>query len=266
MQLLYQLLQQIKVLHQLQLQASQQYNKSGNHPAASINVQITKTKQTILNLQNQIAAQQAVFLKQTQTHNISSQQPSIPTIAAGGVGGIGGPTLPPGISQSSDNFRTGTASDIHNQVMMNNASGLDGFGTNGLTNNLNNMNIGGGVMANSRFDQPWRAPATQQQTMASSSFSNNNLMNNSNNMQKSILNSGGNGGNNSLGNSPFVNVPPSNEFARAPGPGSSMMDNKPFAMGNRSSAWSAFGASESEPEWPNTTTSGISANNSSQRK
>lgn len=75
LQLLYQLLQQIKMLHQLQIsatQATQHLAKSGasNAPApaiqSSIHVQITQTKQRILNLQNQIAAQQAIFLKQQQ--------------------------------------------------------------------------------------------------------------------------------------------------------------------------------------------------------
>ncbi|XP_077490623.1 trinucleotide repeat containing adaptor protein gawky isoform X1 [Amblyomma americanum] len=62
LQLLYQLLQQIKVLHQLQQQQQLVHTKGG--PPLQLNVQLTQTKQRILNLQNQIAAQQALFLKQ----------------------------------------------------------------------------------------------------------------------------------------------------------------------------------------------------------
>lgn len=66
LQLLYQLLQHIRFLHQLQQQQlyySQHGNKPGS-PPLQLSVQITQAKQHILNLQNQIAAQQAIFLKQ----------------------------------------------------------------------------------------------------------------------------------------------------------------------------------------------------------
>ncbi len=84
LQLLYQLLQQIKILHQLQISANQHLSKTGATNAAavpaiqsSINVQITQTKQRILNLQNQIAAQQAIFLKeQHQNQQIVPQSPN----------------------------------------------------------------------------------------------------------------------------------------------------------------------------------------------
>lgn len=78
--LLYQLLQQIKSLHQLQQQQvyqTQHLSKGGGggsgpgvggpgnpSPLQLVNVQITQTKQRIVNYQNQIAAQQALFLKQ----------------------------------------------------------------------------------------------------------------------------------------------------------------------------------------------------------
>ncbi|XP_064478537.1 protein Gawky-like isoform X3 [Ornithodoros turicata] len=63
LQLLYQLLQQIKVLHALQ-QQQQVLHTKGGQPPLQLNVQLTQTKQRIVNLQNQIAAQQALFLKQ----------------------------------------------------------------------------------------------------------------------------------------------------------------------------------------------------------
>ncbi|XP_023237816.1 protein Gawky-like isoform X5 [Centruroides sculpturatus] len=78
LQLLFQLLQQIKTLHQLQQQQqfvqSQHMGKTGGGGPGNplqLNVQITQTKQRIVNLQNQIAAQQAMFLKQ---QNIYFQQ------------------------------------------------------------------------------------------------------------------------------------------------------------------------------------------------
>lgn len=64
LQLLYQLLQQIKVLHALQQQQQVLHTKGGQPPPLQLNVQLTQTKQRIVNLQNQIAAQQALFLKQ----------------------------------------------------------------------------------------------------------------------------------------------------------------------------------------------------------
>ncbi|XP_065310270.1 protein Gawky isoform X8 [Dermacentor albipictus] len=63
LQLLYQLLQQIKVLHALQQQNQIVHKGPPNNPL-QVSVQLTQTKQRILNLQNQIAAQQALFLKQ----------------------------------------------------------------------------------------------------------------------------------------------------------------------------------------------------------
>lgn len=273
LQLLYQLLQQIRSLHQLQMK----FNQPGSHQAA-FSVQMTKTKQNILNLQNQIAAQQAMHMKQTQTHNISSRQPTMPNIATGGMGGNLGPALPPGISQSGDSFRSGNSvGDFHGQAMVNNF-GADSMTPNGLASSLSHMSLGGaGMVHSSRFDQPWRAPTNKQQqqqqqhqsTMGPSAFANHNLMNAApGGMQKSMLNpSSGNGG------SSYIGMQQGGEFARAPGPASSMMDNnmtpKPFGMTNRSaSTWSAFGNSssnDSEPEWPKSTTStGISSGNITQ--
>uniref|UniRef100_A0A6G1S5M6 Protein Gawky n=1 Tax=Aceria tosichella TaxID=561515 RepID=A0A6G1S5M6_9ACAR len=267
LQLLYQLLQQIRSLHQLQMK----FNQPGSHQAA-YSVQMTKTKQNILNLQNQIAAQQAMHMKQTQTHNISSRQPSMPNIATGGMGGNLGPALPPGISQSGDSFRSGNSvGDFHGQALVNNF-GADSMTANGLATSLSHMTLGGaGMVHSSRFDQPWRAPANKQHqsTMGPSAFANHNLMNAApGGMQKSMLNpSSGNGG------SSYIGMQQGGEFARAPGPASSMMDNnmtsKPFGMTNRSaSTWSAFGNSssnDSEPEWPkSTTSSGISSGNTTQ--
>lgn len=267
LQLLYQLLQQIRSLQQLQMK----FNQPGTHQSAC-GVQINKTKQTIQNLQNQIAAQQAMHLKQTQSHNISSRQPTMPNIATGGMSGNIGPALPPGISQSGDSFRSGNmVGDFHGQAMHANNFGADSMTPNGLATSLSHMSLGGaGMMPTSRFDQPWRAPANKQHqsTMGRSAFTNHNLMNAApGGMQKSMLNpSSGNGA------SAFIGVQQGGEFARAPGPASSMVDNnmaqKSFGMTNRSSTWSAFGNSssnDSEPEWPKSTIStGISSGNSTQ--
>ncbi|XP_047367762.1 trinucleotide repeat-containing gene 6C protein isoform X4 [Vespa velutina] len=74
--LLNQLLQQIKILQQLHQQHSVQSSLKGNSPSVlQISVQITKTKQQIANLQNQIAVQQATYMKQQQ-HQQHAAPPS----------------------------------------------------------------------------------------------------------------------------------------------------------------------------------------------
>ncbi|XP_015596287.1 trinucleotide repeat-containing gene 6C protein isoform X2 [Cephus cinctus] len=77
--LLNQLLQQIKVLQQLHQQHSVQTSLKGNSQTLlQISVQITKTKQQITNLQNQIAVQQATYMKQQQ----QQQHPAAPSQAS----------------------------------------------------------------------------------------------------------------------------------------------------------------------------------------
>ncbi|XP_035226493.1 protein Gawky-like isoform X2 [Stegodyphus dumicola] len=77
LQFLYQLLQQIKVLGQLQqqqiLQSSHMSKQGVPNTNLQLNVQIAQTKQRINNLQNQICANQALFLKQ----QIPQQQPPV---------------------------------------------------------------------------------------------------------------------------------------------------------------------------------------------
>ncbi|XP_033214194.1 trinucleotide repeat-containing gene 6C protein isoform X3 [Belonocnema kinseyi] len=75
--LLNQLLQQIKVLQQLHQQHTVQNTVKGNNQTLlQISVQITKTKQQIANLQNQIAVQQATYMKQQQQQQ---QHPAAPS-------------------------------------------------------------------------------------------------------------------------------------------------------------------------------------------
>ncbi|KAK0168678.1 hypothetical protein PV327_002454 [Microctonus hyperodae] len=77
--LLNQLLQQIKVLQQLHQQHSVQTSiKNNSQTVLQISVQITKTKQQIANLQNQIAIQQATYMKQQQQqqHPVAPSQSS----------------------------------------------------------------------------------------------------------------------------------------------------------------------------------------------
>src|SRR5882672_7487435 len=83
--LLHQLLQHINSLNHLQSSANQHLSKTGATNASAvplqstINVQITQTKQRILNVQNQIAAQQAIFLKeQHQSQQMQTQPPGQP--------------------------------------------------------------------------------------------------------------------------------------------------------------------------------------------
>jgi trinucleotide repeat-containing gene 6 protein len=71
--LLNQLLQNIKIFQQL-TQAQQQIGKTNSTAALQLSVQITKTKQQITNLHNQIAAQQALHAKQQQQQQQQQQQ------------------------------------------------------------------------------------------------------------------------------------------------------------------------------------------------
>lgn len=71
--LLNQLLTQIKSLQQLQV-SSQPMGKSNSTAALHMSVQITKTKQQITNLQNQIVAQQAAYMKQQMLQQQLQQQ------------------------------------------------------------------------------------------------------------------------------------------------------------------------------------------------
>ena len=90
----------------MQISANQHLSKTGATNAAavpalqsSINVQITQTKQRILNLQNQIAAQQAIFLKeQHQSQQIGPQTPN-----AVNVGLNANPSAPMHSQQTSNN-------------------------------------------------------------------------------------------------------------------------------------------------------------------
>ncbi|KAI1291900.1 Protein Gawky [Halotydeus destructor] len=76
--LIYELLQQIKFLQQLQVQIASTMSKPGQ-PANStyqsqLHVQITQTKQRISNFQNQIAVSQAMYLKQQQHQQFMQHQ------------------------------------------------------------------------------------------------------------------------------------------------------------------------------------------------
>eukprot|EP00095_Tigriopus_kingsejongensis_P007711 snap_masked-scaffold142_size315517-processed-gene-2.13 protein:Tk07711 transcript:snap_masked-scaffold142_size315517-processed-gene-2.13-mRNA-1 annotation:"PREDICTED: hypothetical protein LOC100648841" len=71
--LLNQLLQQIKTLQNLQQQHNMARSGSNNAALMSVTVNITKTKQHISNLQNQISAQQANYLKVHASINPASQ-------------------------------------------------------------------------------------------------------------------------------------------------------------------------------------------------
>jgi trinucleotide repeat-containing gene 6 protein len=84
--LLNQLLQQIKTLQQLMTQQSvaqsQCINGKPNSALLQCSVLITKTKQQITNLQNQIAAQQAIYVKQQNHGSIGGGQSDLFKAAA----------------------------------------------------------------------------------------------------------------------------------------------------------------------------------------
>ena len=75
--LLNQLLQQIKNLTNHQNILNQQKTMGNNNSLLSVSVDITKTKQEIQNLQNQISAQQATYLKSQTMPPPPPQQPGI---------------------------------------------------------------------------------------------------------------------------------------------------------------------------------------------
>ena len=90
-QYIYQLLQQIKLLQQLQVQIASSYASKPSGPGvgppvtafqSQLHVQITQTKQRISNLQNQINVQQALFLKQQQQQQFNQHQGSTPSSSA----------------------------------------------------------------------------------------------------------------------------------------------------------------------------------------
>ena len=76
-QLIYQLLQQIKNLQNLQMQSTPNMNKNlGSNAQSDLNVQITVIKQRISNLQNQIKLQQAMFISQQQNQQSVPNSPA----------------------------------------------------------------------------------------------------------------------------------------------------------------------------------------------
>ncbi|KAF8797040.1 Protein Gawky like protein [Argiope bruennichi] len=113
LQLLYQLLQQIKTLSNLQ-----QVQKQGGH----CSMQVTQCKTRIVSLQNQICAQQAIFLKQQQLppqqqqqqQTLPLQQPH-PT----GVSDLFKPPPPDSLPGLHSDFRDLTLKDHHNQSRLN---------------------------------------------------------------------------------------------------------------------------------------------------
>ncbi|CAM1318662.1 Uncharacterised protein g6992 [Pycnogonum litorale] len=158
--LLNQLLQQLKVLQQLTTQ--QQYSqaqqhiggKSNNPTPLQISVQITKTKQQIGNLQNQIAAQQALYVKQQQVGapGFQQQQQLQPNVAShphqpNSMPSAGGSNV-----QSSDPFITSRSGQ---------SGGLDGNiipPNNSLQSDFHNMSLKDSHTPQSRLNQ-WKLPS-----------------------------------------------------------------------------------------------------------
>jgi trinucleotide repeat-containing gene 6 protein len=93
--LLNQLLQQIKALQTLQQNHTLAQAQKGSREILSISVNITKTKQHITNLQNQISAQQATYLKsQNMGSGSSGLSGSMPSSHLGGSGASAEPSMP----------------------------------------------------------------------------------------------------------------------------------------------------------------------------
>ncbi|GBM23821.1 Protein Gawky [Araneus ventricosus] len=112
LQLLYQLLQQIKTLSNFQ-----QVQKQGAH----CSLQVTQCKARIVNLQNQICAQQAIFLKQQQLPPQQQQQQTLPLQQPhpAGVNDLFKPPPPDSLPGLHSDFRDLTLKDHHNQSRLN---------------------------------------------------------------------------------------------------------------------------------------------------
>ncbi|GIY25140.1 hypothetical protein CDAR_615281 [Caerostris darwini] len=117
LQLLYQLLQQIK-----SLSALQQMQKGGG---IQFNVQVAQAKNRIANLQNQINAQQALFLKQQQLPPQQQQAPPLQQPHPSGGGDIFKPPPPDSLPGLHSDFRDLSLKDHHNQSRLNQWKSMD---------------------------------------------------------------------------------------------------------------------------------------------
>ncbi len=127
--LLNQLLQQIKNLQALQQQhgmAQTQKGMGNSNNLLAISVNITKTKQHITNLQNQISAQQATYLKGQMGGGPGSGGHSLagggPIPPVGGGSAIGGGSGGTGSSLAPSNTAEQTMPDLFNALSMSSSS------------------------------------------------------------------------------------------------------------------------------------------------
>ena len=124
--LLNQLLQQIKTLQTLQQShsvAQSQKPMNNSRELLSISVNITKTKQHITNLQNQISAQQATYLK---SQNMGGQGGGNSAGSGGSSGAPGSAGMPPGHLGGSSNEPS--MPDLFNELSL--SSGNSGMNDN----------------------------------------------------------------------------------------------------------------------------------------
>lgn len=124
--LLNQLLQQIKTLQTLQQShsvAQSQKPMNNSRELLSISVNITKTKQHITNLQNQISAQQATYLK---SQNMGGQGGGNSASSGGSSGAPGSTGMPPGHLGGSSNEPS--MPDLFNELSL--SSGNSGMNDN----------------------------------------------------------------------------------------------------------------------------------------
>ena len=156
--LLNQLLQQIKNLTNHQNILNQQKSMGNSNTLLSVSVDITKTKQEIQNLQNQISAQQATYLK-------SQGMPPMPPQTSGSTGMPGSETKlpdlfnrlemtqPTGTSSTNDSLGSGSGSRLRQWITPND-SFTKAPGTSGTTNNPNKSSMG-----NTWGNGTWGAPS-----------------------------------------------------------------------------------------------------------
>lgn len=121
--LLNQLLQQIKNLQALQQQIQMTGRNADSGTVMTMNMNITKTKQHIQNLQNQISAQQANYLKTPLQNNIGGNGVG-PGSGNGAASGVLGDSAPGGAS-------AGSVQDMFSNISLGGSGGNDPLGPQG---------------------------------------------------------------------------------------------------------------------------------------
>lgn len=184
-QLIHQLLQQIKSLQTLQLQASNiNKNMGGPNSQSDLNVQITMIKQRISSLQNQIKVQQSVFMN-------SQQQPNQQSVSNADLNN--GLSINPSVAATNNltsDFKnlispdSNLINDFRDLQMNNNQSRLSTWKNSASFENNNNNQIQGGF---SRAPGSLNNNANNNWSTANAGFNNGNEETWNNNLNETAV-------------------------------------------------------------------------------